>query len=98
MIQPTADRILVRLLHDNRASKTIALTDEKEVMKQSQRALVIAVGPGKLVECVNGGHVRRPVDVRPGDVVYIGPYNEHVFDNDTVLIQEGDIRVKEDVN
>lgn len=98
MIEPTQDRVLVRLLRDNHASKIIHLTDEKEIMKQSQRAIVLAVGPGKIIEGINGGRVRCPVDVRPGDVVYIGPYNDHVFDDDMVLVQEADIRVKEAVN
>ena len=56
----------------------------------STRWEVLAVGPGK-----RGKRGERiPCDIKPGDVVVLGPYNDFE-DGHTALFQEGDIRYVE---
>lgn len=53
----------------------------------STRWEVLAVGPGKRNK---KGH-RIPCDVKPGDVVVLGPYKDYE-DGDLAMFMEGDIR------
>lgn len=84
---PFNDRIIVKLL-DKPQGKVIF--DEKEpLIGGTRKALVLKVGSGKLV----GGRLwRRPMFVKPGDVVYIGNWVD-LEGNGLALCQEADVRV-----
>jgi chaperonin GroES len=57
-------------------------------VEKSTWGQVVAVGPGK-----RGKHGELiPCDVREGDVVIFGPYNDLEME-DLVMIQEADIRL-----
>lgn len=89
-IQPLHDRILVRRLEQSWTGKILP---PQVAVEPSVKCEVLAVGPGKMVEGISGRLVRAPLDVKPGDIVWIGPY----FDWDEknlVLCQEGDVRAK----
>lgn len=66
-IQPRNDLVLIERMDDTPKSAIIIPEIAKE---RGIKGKVRAVGPGKLVEGVNGGLVRKPVDVKPGDIVY----------------------------
>ena len=68
MIIPRNDYVLIERLESVTHSGLIVIPDVAK--ERSMTGKVIAVGPGKLVEGVNGGQVRKPVEVKPGDVVY----------------------------
>jgi chaperonin GroES len=83
-LQPLDDRVLVRRLEVKKS--LIVLTDEDP----GQLAEVLAAGPGRMG---NNGK-RRPLAVKPGDVVLI-PGAANQFPDwsagERILIQEGDI-------
>jgi co-chaperonin GroES (HSP10) len=65
--------------------------------------IVRAVGPGKWIEGINGGFVRRTPEVKPGDMVLFNSRwhdlgdNHEKQDSDSLhLIQEEDIYCKID--
>jgi co-chaperonin GroES (HSP10) len=61
-LQPLHDRVLIRRLEE---PSPVTLTDQPKGIK----GVVLAVGPGKWIEGINGGMVRRKPEVKPGDVV-----------------------------
>ena len=103
-IQPRNDLVLIERLDDAPKSAIVIPEVAKE---RGLKGKVLAVGPGKLVEGVNGGLVRKPVEVRPGDIVYFNSkWNEfagsHFSGEEMIgtpaglhLIYEADIFLKE---
>ena len=63
MIQPLHDRVLIRRIEES--DSPITLTDKPKGIK----GVILAVGPGKWIEGINGGMVRKCLDVKPGMVV-----------------------------
>ena len=89
MLRPLNDRVLVRRMPEPPLSTLIVIPDIAK--PASMLGVVVAVGPGKRLE----DGARLPLDVKPGDLVRWGPYNDYE-DDDLVLIQEADIRFKLD--
>lgn len=96
---PRNDRILVRRLPDIHPDRTITTPDIANCITQ-HRGTIIRTGPGKMIEGINGGKVRRPcqdkqgLDVFPGDEVIIGPHVDwESSDGQLVLAQEADVRL-----
>ena len=88
MVRPLNDRIYVKKLPAVEYSGLLVIPDVAQ--EPSTRWEVLAVGPGK-----RGKRGERiPCDVKPGDVVVLGPYNDFE-DGQTALFQEGDIRYVE---
>lgn len=82
--QPLRDFILVRVIPQRNGE--ILLPPATSPQRQ---AVVVRVGPGNKDK--NGR--LRPLDVKPGDVVTIGPYDDwQNFAGDLVICQEADIR------
>jgi co-chaperonin GroES (HSP10) len=63
MIQPLHDRVLIRRLEE--PDSLITLTDKPKGIK----GVILAVGPGKWIEGINGGMVRKKPEVKTGDIV-----------------------------
>ena len=90
---PRHDRILVQRLPDIHPDRILVAPDVANMICQ-HRGIIIRTGPGKLVEGVNGGWVRRPVEVLPGQEVIIGPHVDwESEDGQYVLCQEADVRL-----
>lgn len=83
--QPLHDRILVFRLLDW-PNDTGLLVMPECAQTPSRRGVVVRVGPGKR----DKDGCRRPLDVKPGDIVYFGRYTDH-DDGRYLLIQEADI-------
>jgi len=83
-IRPLDDRILVKRLEQPEWGP-FAIPDTAKA--KSLRGVVLAVGPG----CRSDEGRRIPLDVKPGDVVYFGPYTDLERD-DWVMIREADVR------
>lgn len=83
--QPLHNRVLVRRLEDwpNDRGK---LVWPDCALAPSRRGVVVRVGPGKRDQ---DGY-RRPLDVKPGDVIYFGRYTDF-DDGQLLLIEEADI-------
>lgn len=62
MIQPLHDRVLIRRIEED---SPITLTDRPKGIK----GVILAVGPGEWIEGINGGQVRKRMEVKPGDIV-----------------------------
>lgn len=89
--KPLNDRILLRRLN---TPDDYSIIVRPEVAREVPvKCEVVATGPGRKIEGVNGDTVRQPCDVKPGDVVWIGPYFD-LEEDGLVLVQEDDIRVK----
>lgn len=67
MIQPRNDYVLIERLDNPDKIGRIFVPDIAQ--EKSFKGKVLAVGPGKLVEGVNGGLVRKKLEVKPGDRV-----------------------------
>lgn len=93
---PLHDKILIRRIPETGSNCIILLPDISQ--QPSHRGLVIATGPGKWVEGVNVGMVRRPVDVKPGEIVRFSLNDWESFDELHVIIREGDIFFTEKPN
>lgn len=92
--QPMNDRILLRLIPIKRKYESIVRPENAAQETTTRHAIVVRVGPGKRIEGINGGTVRRPVEVRPGDEVIIGQYTDwEGFNGEFVLAQEADVRL-----
>ncbi len=94
--EPRNDRILVALFGERSWSGSIVLTDSQPLIGGCREAVVLKVGPGRWMpgewqrgEWVSGW--RRPMEVKPGDVVLIGNWVD-LEANGLALAQEGDIR------
>lgn len=87
-IQPMDDRIVLRRLDPILKSGRIILP---EVAREKQlRCEVVAIGPGERDS--DYPMVRKPMQVQPGDVVYIGKYTDTEYE-DLVTAQQDDVRV-----
>jgi co-chaperonin GroES (HSP10) len=100
-ILPLNDRVLVKLLpvpskRGELYIPEIARDDKAKEGKVVLRGRVQAKGPGRWVEGVNGGNVRRPVELRIGSVVQFRNWKDF-FDESAglLLIQEDDVLVVE---
>jgi chaperonin GroES len=89
MLQPLNDRVLVRCIPEPPLSAIIIMPDIAR--PDSTLGVIVAAGPGKRL----ADGTRLPLDVKVGDLVRWGPYNDFE-DGDLVLIQEADIRYKLD--
>ena len=67
MILPRNDLVLIERIDEAYKGRIIF---PEVAMEQGMRGMVLAVGPGKLVEGIDGNLVRRPLDVQPGEIVY----------------------------
>ena len=84
-VRPLNDRVLIRRIADSgNGSAIIALPESARV--PSRRGVVVSVGPGK--RGADGS--RRPLAVKPGNVIYFGRYTDY-DDGELLLIQEADI-------
>src|SRR5688572_18011520 len=69
-IRPLGDRVLVKSMERSEQTKSgLFLPDT--VQEKPQEAIVLAVGPGKLLD--NG--TRTPIDLKPGDKVLYSKYS-----------------------
>jgi len=102
VILPRNDLVLIERI-DAPPTGVIVVPDiaqEKSILGK-----VLAVGPGKMIEGVNGDWVRRPPEVRVGDIVYFNSkwsefagshYSDDqvAFDDHLHLVFEADIFLK----
>ncbi len=92
--EPLNDRILVRLIPAKVKYESIVRPENAAQETTTRHAIVLRVGPGKRVEGVNGGMVRRPCEVQPGDEVIIGRFDDwQGFNGQCVLAQQDDVRL-----
>ena len=91
IVNPTSDRITVKLLEEP-AKDSVVLTDKQPLIGGMRKALVLKCGPGKLVDGGKKGWWRRPMSVKPGQVVYIGNWVD-LEGNRLALCMEGDVRL-----
>lgn len=76
-VHPQRDLVLVKLLDPETISAGGIIIPES-VQKRSKYATVLKVGPGKLLPSGE----RRPLEVRPGDVVAMTEYSTTVVELD----------------
>lgn len=103
MIHPRNDMVLIERLEEQEVKSHIVIPDIAKI--KGIRGQVVAVGPGKWIEGINGGKVRRPVDVKPGEIVYFNSKwddlsgshysDDKLEDRKLHLVMEGDIYLKE---
>ncbi len=67
-IQPRNDLVLIERLEAATRSGLIIIPDIAQ--EKNMLGKIIAVGPGKLVEGINGGMVRRPIEAKVGEIWY----------------------------
>ena len=88
-LKPLADRLIVeRIEEDNKTKGGIIIPDNAK--EKSTEAMVVAVGPGKIL---NDGSV-RPVDIKVGERVLIGKYGGtevKVDGKDLLIIREDEV-------
>lgn len=86
-IRPLHDRVLLqRIEEEQQARGGIIIPDTAK--EKPQRGKVIAAGDGK----INEDGTRRPLDVKPGDLVLFGKYSgsEILIDDQEYLIMRED--------
>jgi co-chaperonin GroES (HSP10) len=91
MWQPLNDRLLVKRMADPETKKLIV--PPEAYAGKWHVGEVLATGPGKWIEGINGGRVRRRMDVKPGDIVAFGRFTDWEEKN-CVIVQEDDIIFK----
>jgi len=88
-VNPLQDRVLVkRLEHEEKSRGGIIIPDTAK--EKPQEGMVIAVGPGKVLE---SGEIRKPV-VKEGDRILFGKYagSEVKLDGEEhIILREDDI-------
>jgi chaperonin GroES len=88
-IKPLDDRIVVkRAGADEKSAGGIILPDSSQ--DKPQKGLIIAVGPGKLIDSGE----RAGLDVKVGDEVYFGKYGGteiKIDDEDFIIMKESDV-------
>jgi len=88
-IRPLGDRVLVKSVERSEQTKSgLFLPDT--VQEKPQEAIVLAVGPGKLLD--NG--TRTPIDLKPGDKVLYSKYSGteiKQIDEEYLILRESDI-------
>ncbi len=100
-IQPRNDLVLIERM-EGLPSGMIEIPDIAK--ERSILGKVLAVGPGKLIEGINGGWVRKKPEVRPGDIVYFNSkwsefsgshyVDDQLDDRNLHLVFEADIFLK----
>lgn len=88
-IEPLHDRVVVERLPDEDQEHSGLIYIPEVARKQSMKARVLAVGPGRWID-----GVFTKTAVKPGDVVILPGYGgQHPDweDNQQMIIQEGDI-------
>lgn len=98
MIEPRNDMVLIERIEDKRMGRILFPDIAKE---KSIKGKILAVGPGKMIEGINGGMVRRPPEVKVGDIVlfnskwsdFSGSHyaDDQIHDKNLHLVMEGDI-------
>lgn len=86
---PLDDKIIVERIAEDPLSATIILPDSAK--DKSHRGVIVATGPGRWIEGINGGMVRQRLEVKAGDVVRFSLTDWESLDGEHVIIQEGDI-------
>jgi len=103
LIEPRNDYVLIQRIDEPLKGRIIApdVAQEKGI-----KGRVLKVGPGKWIEGINGGMVRRKPEVAIGDIVLFNSkwsdlagshYQEDTpahFENNIHLVQENDIFCK----
>lgn len=102
MILPRNDLVLIERIDALPAGRIIVpdIAKEKSILGR-----VLAVGPGKLIEGVNGDWVRKTPEVKVGDIVYFNSKwsefsgshyadDQIAFDDHLHLVFEADIFMK----
>lgn len=101
MIEPRNEFVLVERIELPQSGLVVVpeVGQEKSILGK-----VLAVGPGKLIEGINGGSVRKTPEVKPGDIVYFNSKwsefsgshysDDQLFDRNLHLVQEADIFLK----
>jgi chaperonin GroES len=88
-VKPLQDRVLVkRLEHEEKTAGGIIIPDTAKEKPQEGR--VIAVGPGKVLDC---GNLRAPV-VKAGDRILFGKYagsDVKIDGEEHIIMREDDI-------
>jgi chaperonin GroES len=88
-IRPLGDRVVVKPVgREEKTQSGIYLPDTAQ--EKPQEAIVVAVGPGKLLD--NGD--RAPMDVKEGDRVLFSKYagtEVKQLDEDLLILRESDI-------
>jgi co-chaperonin GroES (HSP10) len=84
---PMNDRLFVQRLDE--PGQSVIVIPEK-YREGTHIGRVLAVGPGKWVEGVNGDMVRATPDVKPGMLIAFGRFTDW-DDEGCVLIQEADV-------
>jgi|SRR5687767_15834719 len=88
-IRPLGDRVVVRPVgREEKTQSGIYLPDTAQ--EKPQEAMVVAVGPGKLLD--NGD--RAPMDVKEGDRILYSKYagtEVKQFDEELLILRESDI-------
>jgi co-chaperonin GroES (HSP10) len=103
VIEPMNDYILVERLPEPEQKGRIIIPDVAQ--EKGIKGKVLAVGPGKWIEGINGGRVRRTPEVKPGDfVLFNSKWNDFAGDHyDDLpigsdprlhLVQEADVFLK----
>ena len=98
-IEPRNEYVLIERLAKDEPSGAIVIP---EVAKEkSIRGRVLAVGPGKWIEGINGGSVRKTPEVKVGDIVlfnskwseFAGSHysDDQLMDRKLHLVMENDI-------
>lgn len=88
-VRPLEDRLLVKRVEaEQKTAGGIILPDSAQ--EKPQKAKVVAVGPGKLLD--NGE--RAPLDIKVGDVVVFSKYGGteiSVDDEEHLILSESDV-------
>lgn len=105
MIEPRNDYILIERVQDAYQIGRIFIPEAAR--EKGLQGKVLAVGPGKWIEGINGGRVRRTPELKPGDIVlFNSKWNDLAADHysnlpagtdpNLHLVQEADIFLKLD--
>jgi len=93
-IQPTGDRVLLRRLENEQFSPG-GLAIPESAQGKSRRCEVVAVGPGAVHKTTGE---RVPIEVAPGDVVFLGKYSGVEYEQDgevLIFVREDEVLGKE---
>lgn len=68
MIEPRNDLVLIERMESVTRSGLLIIPEVAQ--EKNMLGRIIAVGPGKMIEGVNGDQVRRPIEAKVGEVWY----------------------------
>lgn len=101
MILPRNDLVLIERIEEPQTGLIYIPDVAKE---KSMKGRVLAVGPGKYVEGVNGNQVRRPVEAKVGEIWYFNSkwsdlspthyVDDQISDRKLHLVMEADLLLK----